>query len=152
MDGFEVKTNKFYCCLWQGCPRCFHRSMLHYSSVHSDRTKLELYQATCKKEALLCKGGESSVAVVVSLGELCKSDPTRNFVSRRQFTLSSLNPRDGFFNGRTNTCQLYGKVNESRGEEIRYVDVTSLHPTVNKYDVYPVSHTTVLTNPVEDIG
>lgn len=91
--------------------------------------------------------------MVVSLGELSKSDPVpRNFVSRRQFTLSSLNPRDGFFNGRTNTCQLYGKVNESRGEEIRYVDVTSLHPTVNKYDVYPVSHTTVLTNPVEDIG
>lgn len=38
------------------------------------------------------------------------------------------------------------------GEEIRYVDVTSLYPTVNKYDVYPVGHTTVLTNAVEDIG
>lgn len=89
----------------------------------------------------------------MSLGELGKSDPVlRNFLSGRQFTLSSLNPPDGFFNGRTSTCQLYAKVNESRGEEIRYVDVTSLYPTVNKYDVYPVGHTTVLTNAVEDIG
>ena len=52
----------------------------------------------------------------MSLGELGKSDPVlRNFLSGRQFTLSSLNSPDGFFNGRTSTCQLYAKVNESRG-------------------------------------
>lgn len=71
---------------------------------------------SCIKQLVRKKPSSAKGVRVVSLGELCKSDPVpRNFVSRRQFTLSSLNPRDGFFNGRTNTCQLYDKVNESLG-------------------------------------
>ena len=36
------------------------------------------------------------------------------------------NPRDAFFGGRTNAVCLHHVVNEDQGEQIKYVDVTSL--------------------------
>ena len=39
-----------------------------------------------------------------------------------------LNPRDAFFGGRTNAATLYYKADETQGEQIKYVDVTSLYP------------------------
>lgn len=33
--------------------------------------------------------------------------------------------------------------------EIRYVIVTSLYTTVNKYDEYPIGHPTIITHPEE---
>ena len=38
-------------------------------------------------------------------------------------------------------------MDESIGEEIQYVDVTSLYPTVNKYDENPIGHPTIITHP-----
>ena len=48
-----------------------------------------------------------------------------------------LNPREGFYGDRTGAACLYHKLNE---EEIRYVDVTSEYPYVNKYGTYPIGH------------
>ena len=58
-----------------------------------------------------------------------------------------LNPRDAFFGGRTNTATLYHKADESIGEQIKYVDFTSLYPWVNKYGEYPVGHPEIVTTP-----
>ena len=46
--------------------------------------------------------------------------------------------------------KLYSKV---QGEEkIQYIDFTSLYPTVNKYDKYPVGHPTVIYHDFMDIS
>ena len=61
--------------------------------------------------------------------------------------VSPLEPQHAFFGGRTNAAPLHHDVDESQGEEIHYVDVTSLYPTVNKYDEYPIGHPTIITHP-----
>ncbi|KAG8234173.1 hypothetical protein J437_LFUL007331 [Ladona fulva] len=39
-----------------------------------------------------------------------------------------INPRDGYYDGRTNCVKLYCKANVRDGESIRYLDVCSLYP------------------------
>jgi len=56
-----------------------------------------------------------------------------------------LEPRDMFFGGRTGATTLYAKVEE--GEDISYVDFTSLYPWVNKYGTYPVGFPYTIYNP-----
>ena len=56
-------------------------------------------------------------------------------------------PRDAIFGGRTNAPKLHYEIKEDEGEQIKYVDVTSLYPWANKTQEYPVGHPTVITNP-----
>ncbi|CAH3124157.1 unnamed protein product [Pocillopora meandrina] len=58
-----------------------------------------------------------------------------------------LNPRDAFFGGRTGAASLYYKANTDEGEQIRYVDVTSEYPYVNKYGTYPIGHLEIFLEP-----
>ena len=58
-----------------------------------------------------------------------------------------LEPRDAFFGGRTGAVSLHTVAGE--GEEIRYVDITSLYPWVNKNCTYPIGHPTIITQPTD---
>ena len=60
-----------------------------------------------------------------------------------------LNPRDAFFGGRTNAVQLYYCIEQ--GEQILYLDYTSLYPAVNKQCAYPVGHPEIISNPPQPI-
>ena len=55
-----------------------------------------------------------------------------------------INPRDAFHGGRTNATKLYHEIDDS--EEIRYYDICSLYPSINKYSEYPLFHPTVITS------
>ena len=57
-----------------------------------------------------------------------------------------LEPRDAFLGGRTGAAALHVVAGE--GEEIRYVDVTSLYPWVNKNCPYSFGHPQIITHPV----
>ena len=59
--------------------------------------------------------------------------------------VSSLDPREAFYGGRTGMAECYHAVES--GEEIYYEDFTSLHPTINKYGTYPTGHPQILVNP-----
>lgn len=52
--------------------------------------------------------------------------------------------RKSFFGGRTNAVKLLYHFKE--GEEGKYSDITSLYPTVNYYDEYPLGHYEILDN------
>ena len=52
--------------------------------------------------------------------------------------------RKSFFGGRTNATKLI--YNFKEGEEGKYSDITSLYPTVNYYDEYPMGHYEIITN------
>ena len=58
-----------------------------------------------------------------------------------------LEPRESFFGGRTGAVALHAVAGE--GEEIRYVDVTSLYLWVNKNCPYPLGHPQIITQPVD---
>ena len=59
--------------------------------------------------------------------------------------VAPLERREAFFGGRTGAVALHAVAGE--GEEIRYVDVTSLYPWVNKNCPYPIGHPKIITQP-----
>lgn len=65
-----------------------------------------------------------------------KTDPELKTFLEQFETVTPLEPRDAFFGGRTGVATLYAKAEE--GEDIAYVDFTSLYPSINKYGTYPV--------------
>ena len=74
--------------------------------------------------------------------EVQNNEDLKQFLGSHEM-VEPLNPRDAFFGGRTN---------EDQGEQIKYVDVTSLYPWVNKTQQYPTGHPIIITNPEnEDI-
>ena len=117
-------------------------------SFTSDRTFGELREATEIKENKI-EQGEHSLHVMweCQWDQMVKTDTALQSFLTDLAIVSPLEPRDAFFGGRTNAATLHHEVDESIGEEIRYVDVTSLYPTVNKYDEYPIGHPTILTHP-----
>ena len=56
-----------------------------------------------------------------------------------------INPRDAFYGGRTGAVALHCKVKDP--DLIKYSNVTSLYPWVNKYMEYPVRFPLIYTNP-----
>lgn len=60
--------------------------------------------------------------------------------------MSRLELREAFYGGRTNASQLYGQTTKP-GEEIRYVDYTSLYPWMKKNCTYPITHPIIITQP-----
>ena len=61
--------------------------------------------------------------------------------------VNPLQPRNDFFGGHTNAVKLHHMAERRLGEEIEYIDVTSLYPWVNKNGTYPTGHPQVIVNP-----
>ncbi len=64
--------------------------------------------------------------------------------------MDALNPRNGFYGGRTNATQLYRKCRF--GEKIKYVDVCSLYPFICKYGEFPVGHPSIITENFKEMS
>jgi len=145
-------------CYWHGCPKCyskndaedevFEETRKNNNSMECDpRTKHSFYQ----RYKLYQKRHQDLEAAgyrVIEIWEHEFSQQKRDnpeliqFCSTRTIT-PHLDPREAFFGGRTNATTLYYKVQDN--ETIQYQDVTSLYPTVLKYDVFPVGHPKVIT-------
>ena len=149
VDGYDPHSNtvyEFYGCFWHGCPRCHPANRHTKHSVNADRTIEELWRATQAKEAALRLASYTVQAIwECDWQNLCEHDPSvKQFVT--DFSLvEPLQPRHSFFGGRTGAVALHAVASE--GEEIRYVDVTSLYPWVNKNACYPIGHPTIITQP-----
>ena len=62
----------------------------------------------------------------------------------------ALKPRDALFGGRTNAAKLYHKC--LNDEKIKYYDVTSLYPFVQKTGCYPFGAPTIITEVFDNIN
>ena len=149
VDGFDPHSNTIYefnGCFFHGCPDCYPSNRHTKHAVNADRTIEELWRATQAKEAALCNYGYNlQVMWEHDWDKLCQHDPTvKQFVTTLQL-VEPLQPRQAFFGGRTGAVALHAVASEE--EEIRYIDVTSLYPWVNKNSVYPIGHPTILTQP-----
>ena len=81
-------------------------------------------------------------------GSVCLEVSRACRVSVSSFIRSRTTPATpAFFGGRTGAVALHAVAGE--GEEIRYVDVTSLYPRVNKNCPYPIGHPQIITQPVD---
>ena len=149
VDGFNPATNTVYefnGCFWHGCRTCHPGNRHAKHAVNPDRTMEELYRATLAKEdALRTAGYQVNAMWECQWDELCKTNPfVKNFVSNLKL-VEPLEPRQAFFGGRTGAIALHAVAQE--GEEIKYVDFTSLYPWVNKHCSYPIGHPSIFTNP-----
>ena len=149
VDGINPASNiiyEFHGCFWHGCTTCHSNNRHCKHACNPDRTMDELYRATLAKEQTLRTAGYT----VVTMWE-CQWQKLVDTNAEVQSFLASLElvpplePRDSFFGGRTGAVALHAVAGE--GEEIRYVDVTSLYPWVNKNSVYPIGHPSIITNP-----
>ena len=150
VDGYDPLTRtvyEFHGCLYHGCPRCYpNRQAKHYATP--DRTVEELYQATLNKRMVLLRAGYT----VVEMWE-CQWQKLVDTNAEVQSFLASLElvpplePREAFFGGRTGAVVMYAVAGE--GEEIRYTDITSLYPWVNKNCTYPIGHPNIITQPTD---
>ncbi|PFX25087.1 hypothetical protein AWC38_SpisGene10309 [Stylophora pistillata] len=150
VDGYDAEMRtiyEFHGCLFNGCRDCFpKRNQVVFSST--DLTVEALQRQTTQKTATLQRLGYTVVEMWQCQREKeKKSDPDlRNFVQYLTFT-TPLQPREAFFGGRTGATTLYHRIDPTQGEQIRYVDVTSEYPWVNKYGEYPIGHPTIYLEP-----
>ena len=149
VDGYDPQTRtvyEFMGCLWHGCPACCCRQRQRKYGANPDRTLEELYAATCDKTNRLQRAGYTVVEEwECQWKRKIKNTPTlRTFLSNLEL-VPPLEPRDAFFGGRTGAVALYAKTDP--GEEIHYVDVTSLYPWVSKTQEYPIKHPKIITQP-----
>ena len=149
VDGYDALTRtvyQFHGCIYHVCPTCFPmRDAKHYATP--DRTLEELYQATLNKRMALLRAGYTVRNVGVPVRPSGRNEPAICPFLYSFDLVPPLEPREAFFGGRTGAVALHAVAGE--GEEIRYVDVTSLYPWVNKNCPYPISHPPIITQPVD---
>ena len=151
VDRYDEESKTVYGfqgCFYHGCIKCFPNNRHLKHNCHPDRTISEVYEATCKKTQILRQSGYT----VIEKWE-CEFENEKKTDQQLQDFLKSfdlvdpLNPRDAFFGGRTNTVCLHAKTEDS--ESIKYIDINSLYPFVNKTKTYPVGHPEIFTHPTD---
>ena len=146
VDGYHEESRtvfEFHGCYWHGCPTHFpDRNRVQH---HQCLTMHQLYILTIGKKEELQKAGYQVVELwECDYDKRCKEDPDFRSLVDSEFTnLDPLRPRDALFGGRTNSTKLYQEIDESSNEEIKYIDVCSLYPTICKYGQFPLGHPTI---------
>ena len=148
VDGFDARTNTMYefnACFYHGCPRCFPKTRYNVSRARGDRTFQECYEAAkTKRKTLVAAGYRVMTTWECDWDRECRDNEALATFLVQHPVVEPLQPRDAFFGGRTNAVKLHHRVED--GETIKYQDVTSLYPWVNKYGLYPVRHPTIITH------
>ena len=149
VDGFDEENNtvfEFYGCWYHGWPQCFKRHRNVKNNCHLDRTIQEVYDATLKKTAMLRQAGYTLIEKWECEFKKDKATDANLQAFLQDLELvPPLNPRDAFYGGRTGAVTLHCQVQEP--DLIKYADITSLYPWVNKYKEYPVRFPLIYTNP-----
>ena len=150
VDGFDSYTGtvyEFQGCIYHGCRSCYPvRNIRNYAAP--DRTVEELYAATEAKRMDLLRAGYKVIEIWEHQWDqqMQTNAEVKNFLASFDL-VKPLEPRDAFFGGRTGAVSLHAVAGE--GEEIRYTDITSLYPWVNKNCCYPVGHPQIITQPMD---
>ena len=134
--------------LFSGC--VVHGHITHMSAAtvgpFSEKTFGKLYKDTMSQIDYYKKKGYNVIHIwECEFDKMVKTDEKmRTHLESVDFE-DPLECRDALFGGRTNAIKLSHKA--ENGEKIKYVDVCSLYPYVNKYGTYPVGSHEVITNP-----
>lgn len=153
LDGISHEKKKvwdFHGCYYHGCPKCFNH--IDYNAFHKENMQWR-YQTTLKRErklrALMAIHLSDYTYHVVWEHEfdlLKKQSIYLNFV-KQNIVFDDYLPitdRGFFYGGRTNAISFYQKADANI--RIKYVDICSLYPFVNKYRKYPRGHPEIIRN------
>ena len=139
VDGIAQVTNtiyEFYGCWYHSSPSCFKKQRNVRRNFHKGQTVQEVYEATERKAATLRQAGYTVVEKwECDFKEEKKTNPALKAFLQDLEMVPPINPRDAFYGGRMGAVALHCKVEDP--DIIKYSDVTSLYPWVNKYMEYP---------------
>ena len=160
LDGYCHTTNtvyEFYGCVHHGCPECFpYNSSVLFSSCeelyplhpHTRQTMKELYHTTIQRQEHIVEYMNCNIVVMweCSFRKQIECDLLLKQFIMTTPVLDRLKPRNALFGGRTNASRLFYDVSNT-DEEIAYADITSLYPTVLKYDIFPAGIPEIIIKP-----
>jgi len=158
VDGYDERdpvtqrptVYEFHGCLLHGCSKCLKTKRHSHSSVHPDRTLHKVYKCTLEKIKKLKDQGYHVIEKwECEWDKDVKTDPELQQFLVDFEIVDPLHHRDAFFGGRTNAVKLHHKIDAVQEEQIKYMDVTSLYPWVNKTGEYPVGHPNIIINPTD---
>ena len=126
VDGYESTTNTVYefdGCLFYDCLRCYPDKRHVCTNKRPELSLQDSYNGTRRKAEKIRAEGHHLVTVwECDWNRECKNNQTlKDFLASKHF-VSPRQPRDAFFEGRTNAVQLHHHVDEN--EKILYQDVT----------------------------
>ena len=133
---------EFNGCFWHGCPACFARNTIN---PVTQSTMADLYSQTMEKKAYL----ESEGFTYVCIWECqFKKELEHNLDMQRYIEtldlVEPLVPRDAFYGGRTEAFKLFEEAEHDK--QLKYYDVTSLYPFINKTGKIPIGHPEIITD------
>ena len=146
VDGYDAQTNtayEFFGCVWHGHLACnkpdtfipfLQKTIAGINMKHTHRLS-EIKKSVNVVEMWECEWDR-----------LCKEDDSIREFCKYNHYKPPLNPRDGFFGGRTEAFSLY-----ATNIKAKYYDYTSLYPDRQKYSKYPVGHPTIITENFSDV-
>ena len=110
----------------------------------------DLYMKTLDKMRFIQDKGFSYKSIwKCQFDQECKvSEDLKSMIVASEIA-SPLEPRDAFFGGRTESFTLFSKADRER--KIKYYDVTSLYPFINKTGKVPLGHPEIITDAFTDI-
>ena len=113
VDAFNPRTSavyEFHGCYYHGCVKCFKNSRHQRRNCHSDRTVEEVYQATALKTQSLRQAGYRVIEKwECDFEQDKKTDPALQAFLKEFELVEPMDPRDGFFGGRTGAVCLQRK-------------------------------------------
>ena len=146
-SGSESIVMEFNGCFWHGCPKCFSRTTVNPVVQLS---MADLYANTMEKKHYLESEGYSYVCIweCEFKKELENNAAMKCYIENLDL-VTPLAPRDAFYGGRTEAFKLYEET--SPENQIKYYDVTSLYPFVNKTGKIPLGHPDIITENFDSI-
>ncbi|XP_055350095.1 uncharacterized protein LOC129596775 [Paramacrobiotus metropolitanus] len=148
VDGYAEATGKvfeFHGCWYHGCPECTACDTIRpFRNLPMSKT----YEQTLQRnDHIRSLGYELCVIWEHEFDDLVKQEPDFSAFMKEITVCQPINPRDAIYGGRTNATKLFHSVKDD--EKIRYFDVCSEYPYVNKHKHYPIGHPTII---LKDLG
>ncbi|XP_055336280.1 uncharacterized protein LOC129586839 [Paramacrobiotus metropolitanus] len=143
VDGYSAATNtvfEFHGCWFHGCPECTAPDTIH---PFRNLAMSKIYEETLQRDDYIqSRGYRLHVIWEHDFDGLVKEVPWFAAYIEEITVCQPINPRDAFYGGRTNATKLFHSV--TKEEKIRYFDVCSEYPYVNKNKRYPIGHPNII--------
>lgn len=145
----KPRVYEFMGCLYHGCDKCYDKDVLNPQHGVS---LTDLYEKTMVRNLDITNAGYDLIQIWEhEYDKMLTNDDLLKQCVNELGLIEPLKPKDCLYGGRTESFILYKDTAEN--EKIRYIDVNSLYPYVQRSKIFPEGHPEILLNPeINDIS